>query len=224
MDAKIPSVFVDQGYFKDQKYHRVAVNAHHPTWYLEKAKHDSSRWNDFSIDTKPWRESGQHIVIAGGSEKYHQFYGLLHPTKYTKNLVNEIRARTDRPIIYRPKPSWSKATPIEGTIYSTRKSQDYPNLFDTLRKAHCLITHGSNSCFEAMIYGVPSIVLGDGIARPISSTSLDEIENPKLAGDAARKQLLSNLAWCQFSWGELATGVAWKHLRNVIDADRLLRL
>ena len=224
MDAKIPSVFVDQGYFKERKYHRVAINAHHPTWYIEKAKHDSERWKDFRINVKPWRESGQHIVIAGASEKYHQFYGLLHPTKYAKNLVNQIRSRTDMPIIYRPKPSWSKATPIEGTIYSTRKSQNYPNLFDTLRKAHVLITHGSNACFEAMIYGVPSIVLGDGIMRPISSSSLDDIEAPKLAGESARKQLLANLAWCQFSWGEFATGLAWRHLRSVICADRLLHL
>lgn len=216
-------ILVDQGYFKETRFHRVSVNAHHPTWYLATAKHGPERWDSFRVPVRPWRKQGDLILIAGGSEKYHRFYDLPHPNIYYKNLIDRLQL-TGRPIVYRPKPSWQDAKPISGSVYSHRRGPNYNYLFDSLRKSHVMVTHGSNACYEAMIYGVPSIVLGDGIAKPISSTSLDDIENPRIAPEEERMQLLWNLAWCQFSWGEFIDGTAWRHLRNVIDASRLLHL
>src|SRR3990167_5728471 len=85
--AGITVVLLDQGYFKETKYHRVAINDHHPTRYLETARHTQDRWDGFGVAVRPWRRDGSHIVIAGGSEKYHKFYDLPHPTEYYESLA-----------------------------------------------------------------------------------------------------------------------------------------
>ncbi len=148
-------------------------------------------------------------MLAGSSAKYHAFYGLSDPTRYAQKIVKQLAHLTKREIIYRPKPSWREAVPIRGTRFSPPKSYMLENLGHILPTAHCLITHGSNACFDAMVAGVPSIILGDGVALPISSCDLYKIEDLPKPRDHARLQLLANLAYHQWTESELASGQAW---------------
>lgn len=219
-DAGIHVVMLDKGYCRGKgagpvrgwEYWRISVDGHHPTRYLERMRRPSDRWNRLGIDVMPWRASGEHIILAGSSAKYHDFYGLNDPTAFAHGVVKSIRAATQRAIVYRPKPSWRDAIPITKTRFSAGKEP----LAEILTGAHALITHGSNACFEAMLAGVPSIVLGDAVAKPISSTSLDDIEAPRVAGDEERMQLLANLAYAQFTLSEFASGEAWSNTRSFI--------
>ena len=90
---------------------------------------------------------------------------------------------TDRPIWLRPKAS-SPTGPIDG---ADEYKLDGP--FEALCPgAHAIVTYGSNAAVIGMLQGIPSIILGNGVMRPISSTDLSEIENPRLAsqrGEAA---------------------------------------
>jgi hypothetical protein len=133
------------------------------------------------------------------------------------DLVGQIRRFTDRPIVYRPKPSWGGAEPIPGTKFSWSRAKNFITIYDDLKGAHCLVTHGSNACFEALQAGVPSIVTGDAALRPIFSTDIAEIENPRRASMPERRQIVDNLAYCQWSLGEIAQGDAWKFLRRQLD-------
>lgn len=204
-------VSIDKGYCRATHF-RVAVDAHHPTDYVAKAKHGFDRWKALDLRAEPWREKGEHVVFAGSSAKYHAFCELPDPTEFAAKLVRRIARATGRRVIYRPKPSWKEAVPVEHATFSKHPRR----LTDEFVDAHCLVTHGSNACFDAMLAGIPSIVLGDGVVRPISSTSLDDIEAPRLATDAERRQLLSNLAYCQFTPAEFASGEAWSVLRPQI--------
>jgi len=75
-----------------------------------------------------------------------------------------------------------------------------------------LVTHGSNACFDAVCLGIPCIILGDAVAKNMSSTTLDEIESPRLASEAERHQWLSDLAYWQWTEAEHASGEAWDFL------------
>jgi hypothetical protein len=130
---------------------------------------------------------------------------LGDPTEYNGRLIAEIRKYTRRPIIYRPKPSWRDARAIRGARYSPPHEQ----LGSLLESVHCLITHGSNACLDAMMLGVPSIILGEAVMAPISSRSVSEIEHPRLARMNERRQLLGNLAYHQWTEAEMASGAAW---------------
>lgn len=218
--AGIQFLMLDKAYIRHRdpanpsrwEYWRVSVNDHHPTAYLESHRFPSDRFDALGLEVAPWKTDGETIIIAGSSEKYHAFYDLGDPNDYARDIVRMLREFTDRPIIYRPKPSWRGAVEIEGARLSPPKEE----LSALLANAACLITHGSNACFEAMLAGVPSIILGNAVARPISSTSLSEVENPLRLN---RKSLLNGLAYHQYTLAEHRSGAAWEIIGGIINAN-----
>ncbi len=213
----IPVVYFDKGYSRERingsTYYRCAVNAHQPTDQLNLTGADlpSARADRFKWTPKPWRRAGGAVVIAGSSEKYHRFFDLPHPTTWATKVVNELRGRTSRPIIYRPKPSWQGAVPIRGSVLVNTGG-----LESLLADAHCLITHGSSACLEAVLSGVPSIVLGNAVARPVSSTSLNDVDDPKMVGTELRREWLRRLSWWQWSLSEMQSGAMWTRVRSLL--------
>jgi len=193
---------------------RIAVDSHQPTRHLLARDYPEDRWLALGIEIQPWRKTGGHIVFAGSSAKYHAFQGLPDPTAYAQGVVAGLRRVTGREIVYRPKPSWADAVPVAGA----RFSKGSETMHDVLTGAWALVTHGSNSCFEAMCRGIPSVILGDAVARPISSTDLADIEAPRLAPDPERLRIVSALAYHQFTTVELARGMAWGTIAPELDA------
>lgn len=236
--AGIPYCYFDKGYIRTRApikwldYWRLSVNGHQPLRYVEAAKHDDKRAKEMELDFLPWRQKrGDPIVVDGASGKHHYFNAEIefasrqeldgYASNIALELVARISARTKRPIVYRPKPSWKGARPIPHTEYARGRAgvADKDFAYD-LRRAHCVITYGSNLCFDAACFGVPSIVLGEGIAKPISSTTLDEIESPKLASDSERRQWLNNCAWCQFKLEEFRSGMGWEVIKDMVEVSR----
>lgn len=219
-------IYFDKGYFRHRgpnrtwEYWRIAVDDHHPTDYVGRAKHGPDRWDTIAkrrmVRPKDWRD-GPHIIYAGSSEKYHNFVRLPDPTTYAQDIIKQIKAITNRLIIYRPKPTWLDAVPVEGASFSGRND----NLWDLLQHAKCLVTNGSNASFDAVLEGVPSIVLGNGIAKPISSHSLKALEEPYRATTEERDQWLWNIAWSMFTEAEMQTGLAWQAVRAQLEGGEL---
>lgn len=213
-------LYLDKGYVRDAadspvklwKYWRVALDDHQPTDRLLRPHPGDARWDALQIVLPPWRKKGSHVLIAGSSEKYHQFYGMHHPTKWAQRLVRALRGFTDREIVYRPKPSWRDAVPIADTRYSRGEE----SIADVLKNCHVMVTHGSNAVFEAQLAGIPTITLGPAITAPISSRGQDAVEDPYLANYTERHQLLNNLAWWQWTLPEMASGEAWEFLKKQV--------
>lgn len=213
-------VYLDKGYTRRDRgdgsrvweYWRVSVNAHHPTAKFRMGDYPDDRAKEAGWSFVPWRANASGpIVIAGSSEKYHSFYDLKPPTEWAQKLVKQLRGTTRNEIVYRPKASWKGAVPIEGTRYMQEGGID-----DALKGAWCLITHGSNACFEAMLNGIPSIVLGDAVMRPISSTEVDDIHKLRLASDKERQSVLNFLGYHQWTMEEMADGSMWDVVRKEI--------
>lgn len=231
--AGIPWLYFDKGYIRTRApiewldYWRLSVNGHHPINYVATAKNTRDRADTMDLGFSPWRsrsQGGRHIVVDGASRKNYAFNDLGDPTERAREVVEAVRG-SGRPIIYRPKPSWDDketgAVQIEGTEWARGRPGvgDKDFAYD-LRRAHVVITYSSSLCFDAALFGVPSIVLGGAIARPISSTSLDDLENPRVATDAERRQWLSNVAWCQFKMAEYKDGTAWRVVRDMVACSR----
>ena len=217
----IPIIF-DKGYQRQidpssetrtWEFWRVSVGSHNPTKYLMTMGKSYDRARDMCSYLNDWRKRGSHIVVAGSSEKYHQFYGLPHPTEYAEKIIRRLRAISPhREIVYRPKPTWKGASPIQGSRFSGRDE----SMKDVLRGAHALVTHGSNACFDAICAGIPCVVLGDGVAKPISRTAIEDIEDLKMVRIGERWQWLANLAYCEWKLSEFSSGEAWRHIRPLI--------
>lgn len=227
-------IYFDKGYFRHRgknrtwEYWRVCVNDHHPTLYMGNAKHLPDRWNTIAkrrgVEPKPWRapDNCGPIVYAGSSEKYHAFAGLPEPTEYAAEIIKKLKDITTRQVIYRPKPTWYDAVPIKGSNFSPRTQ----SIQDVIPGAWCLLTNGSNASFDAILSGVPAVVLGNAIAKPISSQRLEDVVDPKIPTDEERDQWLANLAWCMFTEAEMKMGLAWDTIvpqfeNGVLDETRL---
>lgn len=212
-------IYFDKGYFRHRgpnrtwEYWRICVDDHHPTAYVGAARHGCKRWDKIAhrrgVELKDWRETGHQILYAGSSDKYHAFCGLPDPTTYAIEIFRQIRKVSDRKIVYRPKPTWLEAEAIAGSELSGRDK----DIGSALRSAWCMVTNGSNAAFEAICNGIPCVVLGNGIAKPISSQSIDDIETVKLPSYHERNQWLWNIAWCMFTEEEMKHGLAWAAIK-----------
>lgn len=202
-------IMLDKGYIRGGwRYWRASVGAHHPTRFLMRGSRRPPPPSKQLGEPSAWRRDGSHVVFLGSSAKYHSFHGLPHPTEYAETAIAEIRRTTGgRPVIYRPKPSWRDAVPVPGARMSTG------SLSADLAGAWATVTHGSNACIDSALAGVPCVVLGDAVARPISSVRLRDVAAPHLASREIRCQWLENLAFWHWDMREISRGVAWKHLR-----------
>jgi hypothetical protein len=160
---------------------------------------------------------GSYILFAGSSAKYHMFMGLENPETYAKNVISELRKYTNRPVIYRPKPTWSGREPIPQTIYMGDSDVKYHQLMNY--DIHSVITHTSNAALEANFYGIPTLVLGDSIAKPVSSTKLKDIENIYMPTLEEKESLGRSFSYFQYQMKEISTGLPWKKLKHVLEGE-----
>jgi hypothetical protein len=206
-------VYIDLGYW-DRKplhdylagCHKVVVDARDPNAYLMQRGHEGRRFKALGLRVRPWRTTGTHIVLAGMSAKAARTsgYGYLEFERATATM---LRALTDRPIVYRPKPSGNDRTDIKGTrICPTTMTLD-----DCLADAWAVVTYRSNVGVDALVAGIP-IYTVEGAARLLSMPSLDLIRDPPLPDN--RSAFMSALAWAQWTPEEMATGACWAWLRG----------
>jgi hypothetical protein len=217
----VPLIYLDKGYKRARApwrgtnlptHWRMCWNATHPTEYLMRLAAPADRWDSLGLRLNNRNAVGTRVVILGSSAKFHHTEKLVHPTEWTQGLVREIQQiAPDRKILYRPKPSWSDAQPVDGARFDHGGKS---LILDALRTAFCSITYGSIACVDSVCAGVPCIVLGNGVAAPISSRTLGEIADPMWQNRRNREQWAANLAYCHFTPDEIASGFAWKTLKE----------
>lgn len=205
-------VCIDLGYWGRREggilagHHKVAVNARHPTAYFQNVKHGPERAQRLGLEIKPWKQSGRFIIVAGMSGKGAEVEGF-EPSEWERRTVAELKSRTNRPIIYRPKPSWVEAVPMQGCRYE-RGLDDLPEL---LEDCHAVVTHHSNAAIDAMLAGVPAFTTA-GAASVLCPSDLSLIETP--VRPEGREQFVNDLAYTQFTVAEMRDGTAWRHLKE----------
>lgn len=224
----IPLLYLDKGYHRARApwgiqslpaWWRLCWNAVHPTAYFMSVARPSDRWDRLGLTLKKRervpleRSLDQRIVILGSSAKFHETEKIDHPTIWAQNIVRQMAIKTKHPVLYRPKPSWADATPLLGADFDHGKKTA---VADALAGAWCSITHGSIACVDSILAGVPCVVLGQGVAAPISSNMVQDVLNPLWADLPAREQWASNLCYSHFTPTEIWDGTAWKILKETM--------
>ncbi len=184
-------------------YHKVCVDAREPTAYFRRNS-PMDRFTRTGLQVAPWRATGGKVLIAGMSEKSARTRGF-QPQEWETRAAQIIRQICPgRPCTYRPKPSWTGAWPIDGTIYSPPSQP----LESALADCWAVVTCHSNVAVDALLAGIPVHVDG-GVAEDFSTPWAD-LDNPLMP--AGREQLLADIAYCQFSVAEIASGACLRHL------------
>lgn len=207
------------GYHAPAGYFRVALDGFMPLARIERQMTENispARW--LATGMKPRQRisppSSGAIIYAGSSQKYCDFHDLGPEHEFSAQIVSRIRkVRTGRSIVYRPKPSFDDCSPIGGTIFSRPPE----TLAQLLPSAYALVTHGSHAAIDAIVAGVPAIVLGEGAARPVASTSVRDLAEPFFPDQERRFAWLSAIAWWQWKIGEIRSGAMWSFLREEME-------
>jgi hypothetical protein len=195
-----PWIYWDRGYLRRvfatwlPDGHKLGVPGGYYRWHLNSFQMTAirdvpdDRWRALKLEhcVKPWRKSGDKIVIAHTLPDYWQLRGL--PIDWSLRLAEEMRRITKRPVIVRDKES---RVPLDVE----------------LNGAHCLVTHGSIAAVEAVVLGWPVIVHESSAAALVGSTDFVNIEALRYP---VREPWLRALSYCQFNENELCDGTLWR--------------
>lgn len=174
---------LDHAYRGRLDYYRMTRNDFQPGAMVSRP---ADRWEvlkkRYGLKVGPWRE-GREVVVALSMPKTYEFFGVAN---WRAKLEAEIKQHTARPVVFRER---KDANPIESA----------------LRTAHCLVTYASNTAVDALLAGVPVVVLGPSITRPLSG-KLPDLENPLKPDN--REEFFRHMAYCQFDIAEFRSGFA----------------
>lgn len=230
IEAGVVPLFIDKAYFRtptSDYYYRASLGGYQPP-YLRDMKKSSDRLERLKVKLHPRRIGGSRVVFAGSSRKYCEFHEIGDVHEYARRVCTELyfKLHGKKRIIYRPKPSWwsnhgAYETKVDNDVYRVPAHTEFssPNelLSHILPDTHCLVTHGSNAAVEALVAGVPVIMLSNRGASPVYDLcdhQLDNVLNPYWPSNKERITILSNLAHCQFSLEEMANGTMWEELKQ----------
>ena len=189
---------IDTGYFGNTKtkwVHRVTKNnLQHIGPIIER---DSDRLKMFGYKYRK-RKTGSKILICPPSLKVMDLFNQPSPEEWTKQVARDLRTYTNREIEIRLKPNRTERV--------TNKSIQQALADDV----HCLITYNSIAAIEAMLEGIPAIVLGENAASAICETRLENIDNPIFPDKDTMDAFMSHLSYCQFTIPEMESGFAWR--------------
>lgn len=190
----------DHAYFRRARYFRVTRNRY---------QHDgrgsfpdgAQRLRAAGTEIYPhWKTEGSSIVVCPNSPTYMALFGI-DAHAWVLDIVARLGQLTDRPIIVR----W-KAQAIRRPLYVD------------LHDAYLVITFSSNAAVEAIAAGVPCCTLAPFAASTrMGITSLDDIERPIYPDD--REPFLYALAANQFTLDEMASGYAWRVIRDQAEQE-----
>jgi len=201
IDKKLPFWFIDSGYTNflelNKKWHRLVSNHIHISSIIEPP---ADRLGNFQSFPRPWRESGDKILIVEPGEFSAAIFHV-DPKSWRYKIEEELRRYTDKKIIFREKSPKKKRTPL----YRHLLDEDY----------HCLVNINSNAATEAVWAGIPVITLDRHVTNPVSKNRLSDV-NDLYRGSIA--SWLCAVSYSQFTYEELLDGTAVKLLRRYHDA------
>lgn len=193
---------IDSGYFGNHKtkvWHRITKNNLQLLGPI--VDRPSDRLKRIGYNYKKFT-SGRKILICPPSEKVMNLFNQPSPEEWVKQVINELKKYTDRPIEVRLKPTREERT-TTNTIESALNNDVY-----------CLITYNSIAAVEALMFGKPAITLGPNSAQLLCNTNLSEIEKLNTPSKDEMHKFMCYLSYGQFTREEMQNGFAWGMLNE----------
>lgn len=176
-----------------------------------------ARWEtikkDLNIDLKPWRKTGNHILICLQRNGGWSMKGLT-VTDFFRDTVKQIRQHTDRPIVVRTHPGDRKSTIYSQQLIGKNVTlSQNKSLVNDLQNSWASVVYNSSPSVASVIEGVPCFVIDPNYSQSADVANLDlsNIENPNMP---ERLEWVQKLAQCHWNFNDLRTGEAWKHMRQ----------
>lgn len=224
----IPRIYIDSNILNysnsSQYWHRYSLNSVYPengNYLLDNI--DRNKWNDFSlyhnVKLKPWRKSGEHILILCQRSNGWNLFGNNH-LEWIFTTVNDIRTYSDRPIIIRLHPGDKYKNFIKVEINKTLKNvivSTNENIRQDLDNCWCTVGYNSTPNVISIIEGIPNIIYDpiNSWASECSGNDISSIENPSMPDRDEWIHKIANIHWSNY---EVGIGTLWNRIKNYISA------
>lgn len=161
------------------------------------------------IQVRTKARTKNNYILFCGQKRDDQSHGLGHGgyEDFVRGALATIRSLSDSEIYWRPHPS--DVFPVAG-FDGTQLPADV-SLEESLAKAWLVATHSSGSGIEALVAGIPVVVFAHPVYEELAFTTQTwkDIVPPK---PEAVKALLTRLAYTQWTYAEIASGLPLEHL------------
>lgn len=206
---------------------RVGINGFlNQSAYWPTAK-NIERIGAVKIEWDGWRNDPEgHIVLALQLPGDASLRGA-DINDWAIHAIRELRSVTDRAIRIRSHPMLSDRgwTSHADLIVETTKhaniqfSQGRETPWrDDIANAYCTVTYTSGMAIDSVLDGIPTIACDPGnFAWGISSNSLSDVENIKLANGIEIGRWIKALSNCQWTEDEMYSGDCWRAVVETLE-------
>jgi hypothetical protein len=190
-----------------QVWYRISLNGHMQTTLKDVT---GERWDkifkpSFGSKIKNRKpRNGKHVLVCPAGGIICNIYGHDHE-KWLDNTLKILKNNSDREVRVRHKPK------IVGN-----RMKEKVKLEDDLKDCYAVVTHSSTVAIHAQLLGIPTFCDPVCVAAPVSHTDFSKIESPLWDPDM-RQKWLHTLAWSQFTLPEFQNGLAYKHMKRMIE-------
>ena len=141
-------------------------------------------------EIKPWKKTGDHIIIFPPSDHVKKWYNIPN---WEKQTIEKLKKYTNRKIIIKTK-------------------DDKKSFKDLILNAWAVVSCQSSASVDALLEGVPSFCNEISMSKPVSYTDLSLIETPFYPDN--REEWFNSLLANQYFMDEIKNGVAWNRIKN----------
>jgi hypothetical protein len=227
----IPTVFVDSNILHysrpEHEWHRYSLNSVYPdtgTYFFGGI--DTAKWSRYSTwhsaPLKPWRSSGNHILIFCQRPTGWNMFGN-DQEQWLDATISRIRNYSDRPVMVRMHPGDGKRYEAMQRLQSkygkTVGISTHNNIREALVDCWCTVGYNSTPNAVAIIEGIPAYI-EDPVhswAQGVAFTELSQIENPPMPDRNDWANKIANIHW---SNQEVGTGQLWAAIKQHISVAR----
>ena len=206
-------------------YHRWSIDGVFPTTgsyfdYNIKTRRWDQICNDLNLSLRPYRKTGNHILLCCQRNGGWSMKGLSVPD-WIVTTVRKIKKYTDRPIVIRPHPgdkhAYRNIRMIKHQLKTKHRISTNRNIVTDLDNAWATVTYNSSPSVVSAIEGVPVFITDQepkaSQAYEVANIDLAKLEAPI---EYDRLEWVQKLSMCHWNKNELQTGKAWKHFRDGI--------
>ena len=230
-NSDTPQAYVDSNILHyarpEHEWHRYSLNSVYPndgTYFFGDL--DPNKWHAYSawhgVQARPWRQSGNHIVIFCQRPKGWNMFGNDQEA-WLDNMIAQIRTYSQRPIMVRMHPGdgtrFKAIEKIQKRYGSNISISEHANIRDALVDAWCTVGYNSTPNVVAAIEGIPGYVQDSmhSWAADVAFIDLSQIENPPLPDRTAWLHEIANIHW---SNQEVREGRLWAAIKQHISVAR----
>jgi len=213
-----PTIVLEVGGIKRGSTWKVGLNGINRDGDYIPSGNNNDRARRLGLELKPWRKTGNGILICGQHDKSLQWQNMPKMSQWVMDTIEAVQQYTDRPIYFRPHPR-CKLDHIEHQYRGVYRQEpryihgtydDFDMKFDNM---WATISWSSNPGIHSIIEGIPAFTGSSSLAWPVANQVFANIEDPLIPD---RQQWLNDYAHTEWTVEEISQGLPLKHLTSLL--------